>query len=362
MTENEDPVTEAPEAEAAREIAAEPVPVAPRRWSGRLGPVLGLALGPMLGPVLGGAIAAVAGFGLAQFDVFNLRPDPAPDRSAEIAALQDQLAKLSDTAGNVTALGEKLDALDARLAAYEARPAPDLTGLTALEDRLARIEALPAGDAASTAALAARLARIEAALQSQPVPDTAALQARLDTALARLGEAEAEAAARNAAAEAAAAKSTRDLALRALRDAVSSGQPFADKLQALADPALDASLGPMAASGAPTLAGLQAGFPDTARETLRLAREISPQDGWTDRLVDFLAVQTEARSLTPREGTGPDAILSRAEFALTEGRVADALAELATLDPALAAPLAVWTKAANQYVSAMAALAAAGGE
>jgi hypothetical protein len=56
-----------------------------------------------------------------------------------------------------------------------------------------------------------------------------------------------------------------------------------------------------------------------------------------------------------------DAILSRAEFALAEGRVADALAELAPLDPALAAPLEAWTKDANRHVSAMAALAAARG-
>jgi hypothetical protein len=83
------------------------------------------------------------------------------------------------------------------------------------------------------------------------------------------------------------------------------------------------------------LQALQAAFPDAARETLRLSREISAQDGWGDRLVDFLASQTGARPLTPQEGDGVDAILSRAEFALSESRVADALAELAPLDPAV---------------------------
>ena len=344
MTENEDPVTKAPEPVPASDV---PVPATPRRRSG------------VLGPLLGGAIAAAGGFGLAHFDVFDLRPDPAPDQSAEIAALKDQVAKLADAAGGGAALSERLDA---RLAALESAPAPDLSGLKALEDRMAAIEAMPVGDAASNAALAARLAKIEAALQSQPAADTTALKAELDAALARLGEAEAQATARTGEAEAAAAKAARDLALRALADAVTSGQPFADKLSALADPALDAALGPMADTGAPTLAALQASFPDAARETLRLAREISPNDGWSDRLVDFLASQTEARSLTPREGDTPDAILSRAEFALAEGRVADALTELATLDPALAASLEPWTKDANRYVSAMAALAAAGGE
>lgn len=356
MTKDEDPVTEAPETMPTADAPAlgeKPMPPEPRRRSG------------VLGPLLGGAMAAAGGFGLAYFEVFDLRPDPAPDQSAEIAALKDQLARLSDAAGNVALLGERLDALDTRLAALESRPAPeapDLSGLRALEDRMAAIEALPAGEGASTSALAARLARIETALQSQPAADTTALQAELDAALARLGEAEAEATARTTQAEATAAKAARDLALRALRDAVTSGQPFADKLQALADPALDAALGPMADTGAPTLAALQAGFPDAARETLRLAREVSPDDGWSDRLLDFLASQTEARSLTPREGDTADAILSRAEFALGEARVVDALAELALLDPALSAPLETWTKNAQLYVSTMAALAAAGGE
>ena len=356
MTESDDPVTEAPEpvlepVGEAPVVGAEPVaPVVPPKSRRRSG---------VLGPLLGGAIAAAGGFGMAHFDVFDLRPDPAPDQSAEIAALKDQVAKLSDAAGGVSALSEKLDA---RLAVLESQPAPDLPGLKALEDRMSAIEAMPVGDAASNAALAARLAKIETALQSQPAADTTALQAELDAALTRLGEAETQANARTGEAEAATAKAARDLALRALADAVTSGQPFADKLQALTDPALDAALGPMAGTGAPTLAALQAGFPDAARETLRLAREISAEDGWTDRLMDFLATQTEARSLTPREGADPDAILSRAEFALAAGRVADALTELAPLDPALAAPLEPWTKDANRYISAMAALAAAGGE
>lgn len=361
MTRRKDPQTEAPEAAdpvAAPEAVVEAQvasPTAAKPPRRRLG---------IFGPLLGGAIAVGAGFGLAHFDALGLRPPAAPDLSADVAGLKDQLARLSDTAGSVVAIGQKLDALDARLAALESRPAPDLpdlSGLQELTDRLTAIEALPEGEAASTAALAARLAKIETALQAMPVADTTALQAELDAALARLGAAEAEASARATAADLAAAQANRDLTLRALTEAVTLGQPFVTELQALADPALDAALGPMAEAGVPTLAALQSAFPDAARETLRLAREISADDGWTDRLVAFLAAQTEARSLAPQDGDDPGAILSRAEFALTEGRVADALAELATLDPALVAPLADWTKAADLHLSAMAALAAAGG-
>lgn len=359
MTKGKDAMSDAPvakpggDAPIMPETPATPAPKPAQHRSG------------ILGPLLGGALAAAGGFGLAQFDALGLRPDPAPDLSAEIAALKDHVAKLSDAADSVAAVVDRLAALDARLAELEARPAPvapDLSGLQALEDRLAAIEALPEGDAASTAALAARLTKLEAALKSLPATDTTALQAELDAAIARLGEAEAEAAARSTEAEAAAAKTSRDLSLRALSDAVTAGEPFADRLAALADPALEAALGPMAKTGVPTLAALQESFPEAARDTLRLAREVSPTDGWTDRLWDFLALQTEARSLTPREGAEPDAILSRAEFALSEGRVADALTELSTLDQALAAPLEAWTADANSHLSAFAALAAAGGE
>jgi hypothetical protein len=102
------------------------------------------------------------------------------------------------------------------------------------------------------------------------------------------------------------------------------------------DAALTEALAALADTGVPTLGQLQATFPDAARDALRVARETNTDDGWGGRFLDFLAAQTGARPLTPLEGDTPDAILSRADFALSEGRVADAVAELETLDPAVA--------------------------
>ena len=339
------------------EAATEPPAVAekPRRRSG------------VLGPLLGGALAAVAGFGVSHYNLFGLA---APDLSADLVALAGRVdglqAALADQAAAATAAGDQVTALSDRLAGLEELPppvAPDLSGLAALEQRLAAIEALPAGDGAGTAALVARLAKLEQQLAQQPVAgDNAALQAELDAALARLTEAEAIAATRSAEAEAEAARLARSAGLTALRQAMESGQPFAQELAALDDAGLQAALGAQADTGLPTLAALQAGFADPARETLRLAREQADADGWGDRLVDFLAEQTEARPLTPREGDGADAILSRAEFALSEGRVADALTELSSLDPAVFPPMQGWADLAAAHVSGHAALAAAGGE
>jgi hypothetical protein len=53
------------------------------------------------------------------------------------------------------------------------------------------------------------------------------------------------------------------------------------------------------------------------------------------------------RSLTPRAGDSPDAILSRAEAAVGAGDLAGAIAELNTLPPAAQAAMADWIKAAT---------------
>lgn len=316
----------------------------------------------ILAPLLGGALAALGGFALSHFNLLGFAPDTSavPALAAELqAATQRQTA-------DGQKLATDLAALTGRVAALESAPAPetpDLSRLDALDQRLAVLEAIPADGSASTAALAAKLTDLEQRLASLPEGGAdPALQQKLDDALARLTEAETTAATRASEAEAAAQAATRATALDALTAAVETGQPFATELQALNDPALTGALSPLAETGAPTLAQLQSAFPDAARATLRTARDLSTEDGWGDRLVDFLAAQTGARPLTPLEGSTPDAILSRAEFALSEGRVADALAELDPLDAAVKAPLDPWITQARAHLAAAAALQAARGE
>jgi hypothetical protein len=315
----------------------------------------------VLGPLLGGALAAVGGFALAHFNVFGL---VAEDRSADLAAAlaQSDAAEAQALAG----IKDEVGALAGRVSTLEAVPvseAPDTARLDDLDRRLAAIEAMPSDGAASTAALTAKLSQLERQIAAQPVTGSdPGLKAELDAALARLAEAEAAAADRAAKAEAAEAMSVRDAALRALQEAVAGGKPFEAELTALDDAELSGVLGPMAETGVPTLATLQAEFPDAARTALQTARNISTDDGWSARLVDFLAVQTGARSLTPQEGDTAGAILSRAEFALSEGRVEDSLTELRGLDPAVQVPFEAWVAKANAFLVADTALSATRGE
>ncbi len=322
-------------AEALAERAVEPLPLASVSGSSRRS--------GLLAPVLGGALAAVGGFGLSHFNAFGLTGAGDP---AEITALSGRLDALEAARPSATdplpALRDSLSGLQARIDALEAAPAGqpvDLSALESLDQRMTAIEALPKGGGASTAALATKLAELERRLAAEP--QGAADMSRVDEALARLEAAEAEATARAKAAAEAATGAERTAALVRLRAAVAGGAGFEAELAALGDPALNAALAPHVA-GVATVATLQAEFPDLSRQALAIARAAEGDRGWGARLVDFLASQTGARSLSPRAGDTPDAILSRADFALSEARLPETLAELATLPTDARAPFAAW--------------------
>jgi hypothetical protein len=105
-------------------------------------------------------------------------------------------------------------------------------------------------------------------------------------------------------------------------------------------------------AGVATLAELSAAFPEAARAALTAAREAS---GESEGLGGFLRTQLGVRSLEPQEGDSADAVLSRAEAALRDGRLTDALAEVAALPEAGQAALAEWTARAETRQDAVAA-------
>jgi hypothetical protein len=76
----------------------------------------------------------------------------------------------------------------------------------------------------------------------------------------------------------------------------------------------------------------------------------------------FLRAQLGVRSLEPREGDDADAILSRAEAALAEGRLGDALAEIETLPEGARAAMSGWAAEATARRDALAAAEALSAE
>jgi hypothetical protein len=75
----------------------------------------------------------------------------------------------------------------------------------------------------------------------------------------------------------------------------------------------------------------------------------------TASVTGFLRSQLGLRSLTPREGDDADAVLSRAESALAQGRISDALAEIDALPEGARGAMADWATAAKSRADALAA-------
>jgi hypothetical protein len=271
-----------------------------------------------------------------------------PDPSAALGTLRDELApQISDAATAASQAADRLGALDAQLST-----------LTTRVDELAQRPA-PAG--LDTASLDAELADFRAEL-SAAVEDARAnvvaaqeeaariAQEAAEAAAARETAAAEEAEATRAAAEAAAAAAARQAAQTSILAALDSGEPYAQHLEGLDIPA---ALSAPAADGVPTLTQLVDSYPEAARAALDASIRASVDGTAMDRFTAFLRVQTGARSLEPRDGDDPDAILSRAEAALRTGNLAQALAELDALPEAGQAAMAGWTQSARTRLDAL---------
>ncbi|MCA3442594.1 MAG: hypothetical protein INF52_04350 [Rhodobacter sp.] len=381
--------------DALAEPASRPAPPAPpRRQAGG---------GAFPGMVLGGILAAAAGFGLARVVPGGW---PLQDNSALAAqikvqadtlaamnaaleaqvktqadALADVNAQLADLAAHPAGMApDEIAALKAdlekRLAGLPAAidPAPLIARATegieaviaALDSRLTQIELRPAGPggAASASALAAydrqlQDLRAQIAAQSAQKSDAAArIEAAAAEAEAQVAAAAQEAERLKAEAEATARAATIAAALGRIRAALEAGGPYSGAIDDLtaAGVQVPADVAGFAGSGVPTLTDLQRSFPAVARDALTAALRAQTGTGWGDRIAAFLRTQTGARSLSPREGTDPDAILSRAEGQLANGDIPATLAELGTLPGPAKDILAPWVADAEARQKAIAAL------
>ena len=338
--------------------------------------------------VIGGIAAALIGFGVSQVvpEGWPIGAEAGLDaavaaQAAEIARLSEALrtlptpapaADLSPVVAELSALTDRIAAAEATVASIPAPVAPIDPGprIGDLEARIAKLEALPPGtvieggtgpDPAAMAALAQEIATLKSEIAEQAGSAASAIaevNAAADAARAALAEAQAQAATLTAQAKTTAANADARAALGRIEAAVETGAPFATAVAALtaAGTQVPDPLATAAATGLPTLASLQTSFPDAARLALDESLRAGMGEGTMDRLGAFLRSQTGARSLVPREGTDPDATLSRAEAALRAGDLPTTLTEIATLPEAGQAALATWTAAAQARVAAMAAL------
>lgn len=281
--------------------------------------------------VLGGIIAGGLGFMASEYDVFgNADADITTKLRGDLNAQQERIAALEQVEAptvDLSPIEDQLSEIETRIAALEERPAV----------------VVPEGvDGDAVAAYAAELSALKEAAAAQ----RSEIEALIANAKS-VEEATADAA-RTANGQAAIAK---------IVSALDAGQPFADAvatLQGLDLGDIDPALINPSAEGVATLSTLQSDFPDQARAALAAARAAGTEEG-QQGIGGFLTRSLGVRSVAPREGDDPDAVLSRAEAAIKSGDLATTLTELDTLPEDAQAVIADWRAAADARVEARAA-------
>ena len=310
--------------------AAAPIPPSRQRQSGFL---------PL---VFGGIVAAMMGFILGRADQFDaLLPESMQRKAVDVTSLE---------AAN-TALAEQMAALSAKS--------------DSLEDRL---NAIAPTDTSALEAALSELAEQVAALEARPVappvtgdvPDevqaiVGQLQSAIEEQSGQIAELRSAADAAARADEENAQQILARAAVTRVVTAIESGTAYEPALTELEETGvldIPEAIMDAAMEGVPSMAALVDAFPDAARAALAATRESGATPGGIG-LGDFLKRQLGARSVTPREGSDPDAVLSRAEAALRSGDLSTALTEVSALPDVAQAEMADWVAQAQTRQTAL---------
>ena len=304
--------------------------------------------------LLGGLVAGGIGYGAATFqggyDDSSLNSTLSA-QSDEIAQLQAQIAELS-TPVDLSSVTDLAAQTSDSLAAVD-------ESITDLTTRLDVVEKQPSADGTLQEAAVAAYQRDIDALREQIEAQQAEMSEMMTATTAQLAQTREEAVAIEENAVANARIATARVALAKVDSAIDSGAPFGAPLAELTD-ALGISA-PTAladtADGVTTLSDLQQGFPAAARDALATARSEGASGEAESGLGSFLRSQLNVRSVAPQEGDSVDAILSRAESAVKDGRLADAMAEIASLPEVARATLTDWSAMAETRFAAQEAVA-----
>jgi uroporphyrinogen-III synthase len=295
----------------------------------------------------------------------------------EVTVTAETLAPLEQ---GLAGLGERLEALESRVAALAAAPpAGDESSAARLAELSARVEALGALEqrldaldelAARTDGLTGRVEALSAL--EQRIDALSALEQRIDALSALEDRVEALAGTRAEARAAMTGEAAFTLAVQQLSQALRGSGPFAEELAFLRDLAasgkiqggaaieqLIAPLAPHADAGIPSLAGLKAAFPEVAREVVVQSRG-GAQGDWVSGALRRMSDLVTLRPVGPVEGASAGAVVARAEDHLKADDLAAALAELEALQDPAAKAAQAWRAEATARLAARRALTGLG--
>ena len=312
------------------------------------------------GIILGGLVAGAIGFGAA---LFVMPQSPfwmnGNQTQTEIETLRGELAKLAqadnDLAAKVAAsdVSEQLSKIDTAQQALNEQITASADVIGSLQARVDALEAT-VKDLQTRPIVKALPDEVVKAYEDQMVQ----MQATLKTQREELETLAEKAAAKQASAQDIARIGVARAALGQMSASLETGAPFADALadfKVASDLAVDGVIATAAQEGPVTLALLNETYPDAARAALGAVRA---QEGGDTGLGGFLRKQFGARSVVPREGDDPDAILSRAEATLKQGDIAGVLALIAQLPEPAQAALGDWTATAKSRLDVATAMQA----
>jgi hypothetical protein len=311
---------------------------------------------------IAGAAGAAAVIALAFLSGVFITPwtmPPSADQKfgAEIAALQSDLRSLNTATGRLRAnagqMAQQIKDLNKNTARITLETQNQQANATLRDDVQNLQTAFGALNAVNTtpSAPAVALSELASTLDAQQTHINA-LQKAIDDLISRDKQSTEQAQNQH---------QSRELKhlLAALEDALRDNRPYRQiliKISALSDLAIPPALELGADQGGVDLEQLKQQFPSAARRALAASDPAEPASLSAARLGAFLKRQLNARSLAPQTGASTDAILSRAEAALTSGDLSAALAEIADLTPAPAAQMAAWKALAEQKLARQNAL------
>jgi hypothetical protein len=292
--------------------------------------------------VFGGIVAAMMGFILGRADQFDaLLPESMQRKEVDVTSLEAANAALAE---QTAALLAKSDSLEDRLDAIAPTDTSALeAALFELAEQVAALEARPVAPPV-TGDIPDEIQSIVGQLQSAIQEQSGQIAELRDAA--------------NAAARADEESAQQILARAAVTrvvTAIESGTAYEPALTDLEETGvldIPEAITDAAMEGVPAMAALVDAFPDAARAALAATRESGATPGGIG-LGDFLKRQLGARSVTPREGSDADAILSRAEAALRSGDLSAALTEVSALPDVAQAEMADWVAQAQTRQTAL---------
>ncbi|PZX19006.1 hypothetical protein LX81_00700 [Palleronia aestuarii] len=349
--------------------------------------------GAFAAALLGGFLAGAIGYLAAYYTEFGLFDGGTDDIAASIEAQSARIGQIEETLGApdenaarltasedaLTQTGGRIDTLEGRISEQQSRIDSLEEALGGLGDGGEGSDALAALDAASQERVADLTSRIdelqqtvstlsdEVSTEDGPSDAVTALQQQVETLSTQVSDQAArieDQASQITAARDAATEETRrissEAAIAEIGAAVENGTPFAESVaafQTASDIPVPSAFVENGGTGVATLGALQRDFSDAARDALSASISETAGDGAIDRIGAFLRAQTGARSLGEREGSGADAILSRAEARLQDGELQATLDELGALPEAGRNAMSDWISRAEARLQTSEAVA-----